>query len=61
MLPINNAAISLGLGSKLHTKCFTLNNTFLLLRKKNKLKEKNIYLKSKVSKQEKKYKNVGKL
>ena len=28
MLPINNAANSLGLGSKLQTKCFTLNNTF---------------------------------
>ena len=44
-----------------HTKCFTLNNTYRFLKKKNKLKEKNRYLKSKVSKQKKTYKNFGKL
>ena len=74
MLPINNAANSLRLGSKKYFEHFTpsasLNNTYrvfyyffckYILRKKNKLKEKNIYLKSKVSKQEKEYKNFGKL
>ena len=75
MLPINNAANSLGLGSKKYSECFTPNashSTILIVfyllfsfvnvkKNKNKLKEKTIYLKSKVSKQEKKYKNFGKL
>ena len=72
MLPINNAANSLGLGSKKCSKHFTPSASqylpfflllffLLILRKKNRLKEKYIYLKSKVSKQEKKYKNFGKL
>ena len=55
MLPINNAVNSLELGSKLHTKCFTLNNTYRFsyyffckyLKKRKKLKEKKYILKIK--------------
>ena len=73
MLPVNNAANSLGLGSKkypkrntshqmLHTQQYLSFFYYFFVckyeKQKNTLKGKNIY--SKVSKQEKKYKNFGK-
>ena len=71
MLSINNAANSLGLGSKKYPKHFTPNashSTILFIiifcvnikNRKINWKKKNIYLKSEVSKQEKKYENFEK-
>ena len=65
MLPINNAANSLGLGSKKYSEHFTPNalHTYLSIffmiffRVNIKNRKINIYFRSK---QEKKYKNVGK-